>query len=147
MGFPSLKCVRLLLALMFALMKAIQKYIRALINHASIKDDGKSFWKMVWPLLNICAAQIQQEMVRSMRLGNFTNNFKTTICGFCISYTEYKLYHHHHQQRKSKSLQNYFSKRTTWKVVFWKDYARIFLLTQTEKLNWLCVISIAGRQS
>lgn len=67
---------------------------------------------MVWPPLNICAAQIQQEMVRSMRLGNFTNNFKTTICGFCISYTEYKLYHHH-QQRKSKSLQNYFSERTT----------------------------------
>lgn len=42
---------------------------------------------MVWPLLNICAAQIQQDMVRSMRLGNFTNNFKTTICGFYISYT------------------------------------------------------------
>lgn len=87
MEFPSLKCVRLLLALTFALMKAVQKYIRTLINYACIKDDGKSFWKMVWPLLNICAASSTARNGHSVRLGNVTNKFKTTICAFYIACT------------------------------------------------------------
>lgn len=118
---------------MCALRKACQNTFEFL---PVVQDGGKSFWKMLWPLLNICAVEGLREIV--MMWYNLTQKSRTTFSAFSIACTNNK---------EKLGFTEILLQENSMKSGILKGLYKYSLADSIWEVELTVLISIAGRHS